>query len=112
MKISVYDNNRLELQGRVASIKEYAPGKAANISLALDGGKEKDGGKKEAQYIQLKSFTPASYNEVKVGMKVHVYGHVSPNKYEKDGQVVYATDLVADYIDFLESKATVEAREA
>lgn len=112
MKINQYTNNQLQLQGRVASVKEYSAGKAANVTLAIDNGKDKDGNQRDPQYIQLKSFTPASYNAVKVGMKVRVYGHVAPNKYDKNGETVYDTDLVADYIDFLESKATVDAREA
>ena len=96
-KINIYTNNSLQLQGRVGSVKEYAAGKAANISIAIEGGKDKDGGQKETQYIQLKSFTPASYNTVKVGMKVRVYGHVSPNKYEKNGETVqtgFTKDMV------------------
>ena len=42
---------------------------------------------------------------------VRVYGHVSPNKYEKNGETRYETDLVADFIEFLESRAIVDARE-
>lgn len=112
MKISKYTNNSLELMGRVAAINEYSKDKAANVTLAVDNGVDKDGAPKKPSYIQLKSFTPASYNATKVGMKVKVYGHIAPNNYEKDGQQVYDTDLVADYIEFLESKATVDAREA
>lgn len=113
MKCVRYTNNDLILEGRVASVNEYSKDKAANITLAIDNGKDKDGNKKEPFYIQTKSFTPAAYNSVRTGMKIRIYGHVAPNNYEKDGgEKVYGTDLIADFIDFLESKATVEAREA
>lgn len=112
MKITTYTNNRLELEGRIAAINEYSKDKAANVTLAVDNGKDKDGNPKQPSYIQLKSFTPATYNAAKVGMKVRVYGHITPNNYDKDGEKQYGTDLVADFIQFLESKATVDAREA
>ncbi len=111
MKINVFTNNILQLQGRVANVKEYAAHKAASITVAVDNGKDKAGNPREAHFISIKSFAPAIYNRLKVGMMVRVYGHVSPNKYEKNGETVYDTDLVADYIDFLESKAIVDARE-
>ena len=110
LKINMHTNNRIELIGRVAAINEYSKDKAANITIAVDGGTNKDGVQK-VNYIQLKSFTPASYNVTKVGMKVAVYGHIATNNYEKDGEMKYTTDLVADFVEFLESKATVEARE-
>ena len=112
MKITSYSNNKLELIGRVSNVKEYSEGKAANVSIAVDNGKDANGIAREAIFIQLKSFTPASYNTLKTGMLVQVIGHVAPSKYEKDGKPVYNTDLVADYIIFLESKETVVAREA
>ncbi|MBO5435329.1 hypothetical protein J6A31_05890 [bacterium] len=112
MKISTYTNNSLQLQGRITAVKEYSEGKAANVTIAVDNGKDKNGNARDASFIQLKSFTPASYNAIKTGMKVRIFGHVAPSQYEKDGEPVYTQDLVADYIEFLESKAIVDAREA
>ncbi len=112
MKISMYNNNNLQLEGRVANVKEYARDKAANIVLAIEAGKGKDGIPKEAQFIQLKSFVPASYNNMRKGMKVRVYGHISTSRYEKGGQMVYSTDLVADFVRFLETRKQAEGREA
>jgi len=111
MKIDFYTNNMLQMQGRIASVKEYSAGKAANINLAIDNGRDKDGNERAPIFIQLKSFTPASYNAVKVGMKVRVYGHIQPSRYEKNGETVYEQDLVADFVEFLESRAVVEERE-
>lgn len=112
MKINTYTNNSLKLSGRIAAINEYSKDKAANVTVAVDNGVDKDGAPKKPSYIQLKSFTPACYNAAKVGMLVDVYGHVTTNSYEKDGETKYNTDLVADFIEFRESKATVDAREA
>ena len=112
MKINKYTNNSLELQGRIANINEYSEGKAANITLAVENGKDKDGASKDPVWIQLKSFTPAAYNVCRTGMYVRIYGHVTPNKYDKNGETVYSQDLIADFVDFLESKGTVEQREA
>lgn len=112
MKISAFTNNHLELQGRIANAREYSEGKAANITIAVDNGTGEDGAQKDPSFIQLKSFTPATYNQLKQGMLVRVYGHITTGNYPKDGKTVYTTDLVADYIEFLESKAVIEAREA
>lgn len=112
MKITAFSNNHFELQGRITDIREYSAGKAANITVAVENGKDEDGNLRDPYYIQLKSFKPASYNECKKGMLVRVYGHIATSKYTKDGKTVYSTDMVCDYVDFLESKAIVEAREA
>ncbi len=111
MKINFNTDNMLQMQGRIASVKEYSEGKAANVNLAIDNGRDKDGNERAPIFIQFKSFTPALYNAVKVGMKVRVYGHIQPNRYEKNGDTVYKQDLVADFVEFLESRTAVEERE-
>lgn len=130
MKISTYTNNQIILEGRIANINEYSKNKAANVTITVDNGKDKNGVQRAPAFIQTKSFTPASYNAARVGMKVRIYGHIMPNNHKKDHVAViekqngvdvavikdnvevYETDLICDYIDFLESKATVESREA
>lgn len=111
MKYSINPYNTLQLQGNIVKVQEYSANKAASITIAVNNGKDKDGNERTPLFIQLKSFTPASYNAIKVGMKVRVYGHIQPNRYEKNGETIYSTDLIAEFIDFLESKAAVEARE-
>lgn len=112
MKISSFTNNNFQLQGRIAETHEYSVGKAANITIAVDNGKDKDNVQRDPSFIQLKSFTPASYSMIKKGMKVRVYGHISTSSYEKDGKTIRSQDLIADYVEFLESKAVVDVREA
>ncbi len=111
MRINSYTNNSLMLQGRIAAVNEYAAGKACSLTIAVDNGKDRDGNNRESSFIPVKSFVPSCYNHIHVGMKVQVYGHVSQNRYEKDGQTIFATDIIADYIEFLESRAVIEARE-
>ena len=110
--ISINPCNRFELEGRVTNLKEYAPGKAADITLAIDNGKDANGKLKETTYLHTKCFTPAVYNTIVTGMKIHIFGHIGTSQYEKDGKKIYNTGLIDDYIVFLESKAVVAAREA
>lgn len=112
MKIYTFTNNNLQLQGRISNVREYSEGKAANITIAVDNGKDTEGVQKDASFIQLKSFTPSSYNQLKKGMLVRIYGHIATGKYKNGEDTVYTTDLVADFVDFLESKAVIDAREA
>lgn len=109
--MNINPHNRLELEGRIAYTKEYSAGKAATICIAIDNGKTANGANKEPSYISVKSFAPSVYNTVSVGMKIRVFGHVATSQYEKQGQKIYSTDLIADYIEFLESKSTIMARE-
>lgn len=110
MIIQLDTGNHTEFKGRVVEIHEYSKDKAANITVSVEN-KLKNGTVKSIN-IQTKCFNPAIYNNVKVGMLVKLYGHVAPGSYTKNGVMVYTQDLVTDYIEFLESKSVVEAREA
>ena len=104
----INSNNIVNLIGRIASVNEYSEGKAASFKVAIDNGKEKD-----ATFLYAKSFSPSCYNLLRVGMLVHLTGHLSTSSYEKDGEMNYVeNELIADCIDFLEAKSVVEAREA
>lgn len=112
MKITRYTNNMITLEGRVSELREYSPGKAANVTIAVENAKNDDGTKTDPSFIQTKSFSPAAYGNLKKGMKIRIYGHIVPSRYVKNGETTYSQDIVADYIEYLESKATVEARSA
>lgn len=111
MYIELNTNNMLQLQGRVVSVKEYSAGRAANLTLAIDNGRNKAGKERAPHFIQLKSFVPPCYNALKVGTKVHVYGHIEPGKYEKQGTMVYVQDIVADVVEFLEPLSVMDESE-
>lgn len=111
MIIQVDTNNKTELKGRVVAVHEYSKDKAANIVLSIET--KLKNGQVKAVNIQTKCFTPAAYNATKVGMLVQLTCHLVPSNYKnKDGQTVYSQDVIADYIEFLEAKSVVEAREA
>ena len=110
MNVNMRTNNTIILEGRITYLREYSKGKAANITVAVDNGKNPDGTDRPASHIQTKSFTPACYNTLEKGMLIRIYGHVVCSSYEKDGKTIYNQDLVADYVEFKETKAAVQAR--
>ena len=112
MQYKAYTNNSVMLLGRVSKVHEYSPGKAANVTIAIDNGKDRDGADRPTSFVQTKCFSPATYAALKPGMLVKLHGHMSPGSYERDGRTIYTQDVVSDFIDFLEPKATVAAREA
>lgn len=112
MKVTMYTNNHSQWGGKIHEVKEYSKDKAANITLIIDNGKDENGNNRPGTFLQLKCFVPAVYNLLKKDMKVMVYGHVKPNSYEKNGEKVYNNDLIADYVEFLETKKDVDLREA
>jgi single-stranded DNA-binding protein len=111
MTIQTDTSNQLHFKGRIVHINDFGKtGNAANISIAVENKRD---GKTRTCTIQTKCFQPAIYNTAKVGMLVEIHGHVDPSKYtDKNGKPQYSQDLVADYVEFLESKAVVDAREA
>lgn len=111
MRAMIRTNNNITLMGRVLKITEFGKD-VASITLALDNGRDKEGEEIKDTVVDVKCFEPKVYNNLKVGMLVFVTSHFKNFKYQKDGQDVYGTDVVADCIEFLESKAVVEAREA
>ncbi len=110
MIIQTDSNNRTELTGRIVEIHEYSKDKAANISISVETRSKNKTSKSTT--IQTKCFTPAAYNAAKIGMFVKLYCHISPGSYEKNGKTVYSQDVITDFIEFLEAKSVVEAREA
>ena len=110
-KTMVRTNNQIILIGRATRVKEFGKD-VASITVALDNGRNKDGEEIKDTFVDVKCFEPKVYTKVKPGMLVMVSAHFNNNSYEKEGKKIYSTDVVANAIEFLESKATVEAREA
>lgn len=85
------------------------PTVVARYTLAVDrrGTKEKD----KADFISTVSFgRTAEFIEkyVKKGTKLCVRGRIQTGSYEKDGKKIYTTDVVAEDIEFAESKKSQE----
>ena len=79
------------------------PMAVARFNLAVDR-KKKDGG---ADFISIVAFGKTAefcQKYVDKGQKIAIEGHIQTGSYEKDGHKVYTTDVIADGIEFADSK--------
>ncbi len=83
----------------------------AKFNLAVDRGfKGQDGGK-QTDFIPITAWRTQAKNCAKYlakGRLVAVSGRIQTGHYDKDGQRVYTTDVVADEVRFLEFKKEQE----
>ena len=85
----------------------------ATFSLAVNRNFTNQSGEREADFINIVVWRKQAENVKKYctkGSLVAVEGRIQTGSYEKDGQRVYTTDVVADSVQFLESKAQSENR--
>lgn len=84
--------------------------KTANFTLAVDRPKRRDGGDntQTADFPRVACIgKPAELVEeyMKQGTKICVRGHLQTGSYKtKDGRTVFTTDVIADQLEFVESK--------
>jgi len=106
--------NTVILMGRTtkdADIRQSAgqnPITVARYTLAVDR-KGKDAG---ADFINMVSFgKTAEFIEkyVHKGTKIVTKGRIQTGSYEKDGKKIYTTDVVAEEVEFAESKKSQES---
>ena len=80
----------------------------ARWTLALQNKQRKDDGSYGADFPSFNAFgKTAEFVEkyIKKGTKICVRGHLKTGSYkDKDGKTIYTTDVVADEIEFAESK--------
>jgi single-strand DNA-binding protein len=72
----------------------------AKFTLAVDGFKKDD-----TDFIRVVAFGKTAelcQAYLGKGSKVLVEGHIKTGSYEKNGQKVYTTDVIADRVEFLE----------
>ena len=70
--------------------------------------KDKDGNY-PCDYFRIATFGKTAENIEKYcskGTKLLITGRVKNNNYETDGVMVYGTEIIADYVEFLETKKT------
>ena len=101
--------NKVVLIGRLTKDPELrytASGIAvARFTLAVDRGFKNQQGEKQADFIPITVWRGAAESCAKYlskGRLVAVVGRIQTGHYEKDGQRVYTTDVVADEVRFLE----------
>lgn len=100
--------NKVILMGRLTrdpSIYGEGDKLVAKFSLAVDRTYSKEDAKTD--FINIVAFTKkAEFTEkhLKKGTKIAISGRIQTGSYIKDGQTVYTTDVVAEDIEFAESK--------
>ena len=103
--------NRVELVGRITRDPElrYTSSNIASVrfTLAVNRNFTNQNGEREADFINCVAWRNQAENikkYVSKGSLVSVEGRIQTGSYEKDGQRVYTTDVVADNVQFLESR--------
>ena len=88
---------------------------SVRFTLAVNRTFQNQNGEREADFINIVAWRNQAENVKKYvtkGSLVAVEGRIQTGSYEKDGQRVYTTDVVADSVQFLESKAQRQASNA
>ena len=83
------------------------------FSVAVSRNFTNANGEREADFINCVVWDKQAENLVKYqkkGNQIAVEGRIQTGSYEKDGQRVYTTDVVADNVQFLETKAQSQNR--
>lgn len=103
--------NRVILTGRLTKDVDlaYTPqGTAkAQFTLAVNRTFANQSGDREADYIQIQAWRKQAENAanfLKKGSLVGIDGKLQSGSYERDGQRIYFTNVVADSIQFLEPR--------
>lgn len=102
--------NCVQLIGRLTrdpEVRWTAEGLAiATFSVAIDRPPKKDG-THETDFPRITVFGRQAENcekYISKGSQVGIIGRIQTGSYEKDGQRVYTTDVVADRVEFLSRK--------
>ena len=111
--------NRVELIGRITRDPElrYTSSNIATtrFTLAVNRPFQGQNGEQGTDFINIVVWRKQAENVKKFvskGSLVAVEGRIQTGSYEKDGQRVYTTDVVADSVQFLETRAQSQTRQA
>lgn len=111
--------NTVQLQGRIASDPEFkhTGGEGStlicNFRLAHDRGRKDNAGNDMTDYITIVAFNKTAelvQQYMDKGMAILLEGRIQTRTWEKEGQRQYATEVVANMIHFIESKAETTRR--
>ena len=96
--------NQVILIGRLTKDVEVRSGnngkKYAKVSIAVD----RQGKAEETDFPRVTIFGNQAENLAKYqgkGSLIAIEGHITTGNYEKDGQKVFTSDIIADRIEFL-----------
>lgn len=101
--------NRAVLVGRLTKDPNFNEGEVPNarFTLAVNRPFKNKKGEQEADFINVVAFRRQAENVnnyLSKGQLAGVDGRIQSRRYEKDGQRVYVTEVVADSVQFLEPK--------
>lgn len=104
--------NNIQLIGRLTKDPEfkYTPGGKAvvNFTLAVNRPFKNQSGENEADFILIQAWNKTAENIanfLKKGSQAAITGRLSTRNYENDaGQRVYVTEVVADFVQFLDTR--------
>lgn len=109
--------NKVILIGRVTRDPElrYTASNipSARFTLAVNRPFENQNGQREADFINIIVWRKQAENVKKYvskGSLIAVEGRIQTGSYEKDGQRIYTTDVVADNVQFLETRSGSQNR--
>ena len=104
--------NRVELIGRLTRDPElrYTGNNIPNarFTLAVNRTFQSQSGEQGTDFINIVVWNKQAENVKRYmtkGSLVAVTGRIQTGSYEKDGRTIYTTDVVADNVQFLETKA-------
>ena len=110
--------NKVCLIGRITRDPElrYTSSNIPSVrfTLAVNRTFQNQNGEREADFINIVAWRNQAENVKKYvskGSLVAVEGRIQTGSYEKDGQRIYTTDVIADNVQFLESKGQSQNRE-
>ena len=102
--------NQVQMTGRLTKDPEikYTPSQTAyaNFCIAISRGKDKEGNEL-TDFPNITAFGKTAElveKYCKKGMMVGITGSVRTGSYEKDGKKYYTTNIIADRVEFMESK--------
>ena len=105
--------NKAILIGRLTEEPRTNPeNTVVSFNLAVDRRFKNKEGKTETDFISIKAFGKSAefvLKWLKKGMKIAITGRIQTGSYtNKEGNKVYTTDVIAEEIEFAESKKTEE----
>ena len=103
--------NQVIVMGRVTKdieLRNTQSGMATvRFSIAIDRGKDKEGNSRGADFPNIVAFGKTAESIAKYtgkGLRVAVIGRIQTGSYEREGQKVFTTDIVADRVKYIDWK--------
>ncbi len=109
--------NQIILVGRLVKdpeVREYEKKKVSKVILAVPRAYKNINGEYETDFLECTLWQGMAENTFiycKKGDLVGIRGRLQSNKFEKDGTIVYKTEILAEKVTFLSTKKNNEGLE-